>query len=557
MRAQALATTAVRLAEFSATPADRTLRYIAACLLIFGLLIRLLIGRQPPERLVPICLADDTFYYLRIAEQITAGHGATFDGATATNGYHPLWMVVSVVCVKLTGGAVAAARGLTLLLAFIGAANGLLLWRLVNRHLGALAALWAAGLWSVSPFVVFTEMMGVEAPLMVLFALATLLVYLPWRDDAAARSRRWLTTGVLLGLMLLARTDSILVALLIAADVVCRAARRRPNRLPALRGPALAAGAALVVVSPWLIYNLARFGTIVQDSAAVLIWRERLWWTLSGQPLADKLAAQWRVGFADYFVRLTGLPSAAFVFGLWGLLLGAVGGVRLTSRQKFWDAPRRAVSIIVWWGLVNWVFYIFYFWQQKYWYFLPWHAAWVVLVAAAVDYLWRHTAARRVLALGQALLALALVGGFARVGAGIWTNGFHPWQKTYLEAAAAVRTIAAKEPGRRIGAFNAGVLSAFAALPVVNLDGVVNPDAAEAMRARDLLGYLRAQRIGWVVDHSGLLAAYGDFAGPDWRAAFEPVQRLPTPPFAGDVLIVKVRDATSTPAATPAGQEQP
>jgi hypothetical protein len=37
---------------------------------------------------------DDFFYYLKIADQILAGHGITFDGAHATNGFHPLWLVV-------------------------------------------------------------------------------------------------------------------------------------------------------------------------------------------------------------------------------------------------------------------------------------------------------------------------------------------------------------------------------------------------------------------------------------------------------------------------------
>ena len=37
---------------------------------------------------------DDFFYYLKIADQILAGHGISFDGLHATNGFHPLWLVV-------------------------------------------------------------------------------------------------------------------------------------------------------------------------------------------------------------------------------------------------------------------------------------------------------------------------------------------------------------------------------------------------------------------------------------------------------------------------------
>ncbi len=46
---------------------------------------------------------DDTFYYTRIAEHIAAGHGSTYDGMEATNGYHPLWQGVLAVLALVTG----------------------------------------------------------------------------------------------------------------------------------------------------------------------------------------------------------------------------------------------------------------------------------------------------------------------------------------------------------------------------------------------------------------------------------------------------------------------
>jgi len=46
---------------------------------------------------------DDSFYYLRIAQQIAAGHHSTFDGTHLTNGYHPLWMLVLVALTLIFG----------------------------------------------------------------------------------------------------------------------------------------------------------------------------------------------------------------------------------------------------------------------------------------------------------------------------------------------------------------------------------------------------------------------------------------------------------------------
>lgn len=37
---------------------------------------------------------DDSYFYIKIADNIAKGLGSTFDGINITNGYHPLWMIV-------------------------------------------------------------------------------------------------------------------------------------------------------------------------------------------------------------------------------------------------------------------------------------------------------------------------------------------------------------------------------------------------------------------------------------------------------------------------------
>ena len=39
---------------------------------------------------------DDAYYYFKVAQNISEGHGSTFDGIDLTNGYHPLWMLVCI-----------------------------------------------------------------------------------------------------------------------------------------------------------------------------------------------------------------------------------------------------------------------------------------------------------------------------------------------------------------------------------------------------------------------------------------------------------------------------
>lgn len=45
---------------------------------------------------------DDFFYYLKIAENIAIGEGSTFNGIVDTNGYHPLWLIILTIVVKIS-----------------------------------------------------------------------------------------------------------------------------------------------------------------------------------------------------------------------------------------------------------------------------------------------------------------------------------------------------------------------------------------------------------------------------------------------------------------------
>lgn len=39
---------------------------------------------------------DDSFYYFKIAENISLGYGSTFDGFSPVNGYHPFWLILLI-----------------------------------------------------------------------------------------------------------------------------------------------------------------------------------------------------------------------------------------------------------------------------------------------------------------------------------------------------------------------------------------------------------------------------------------------------------------------------
>jgi hypothetical protein len=202
-------------------------------------------------------LCDDAFYYLQIAKHAAAGHGFSFDGLHATNGFHPLLCWLTVPLFLLTSSAWLPIRALLCVLGLSTAATGYVLYRigraLGDERAGELMAL----LFLLSPFSWIMPLRGCEGSLAVLCVALAL-----WR---AAAMREFSTTaviklGALVGLAGLARTENVFLAVGMAVWLWTRT--REPRRLLAFLG------AAGLVVSPWLIWNLAQFGTIMQVSGS-------------------------------------------------------------------------------------------------------------------------------------------------------------------------------------------------------------------------------------------------------------------------------------------------
>ena len=90
---------------------------------------------------------DDAYYYFKVAQNISEGHGSTFDGINKTNGYHPLWMLVCVPIFALARfDLVLPLRILFVLMNGLSLATAILLYRLIGKvfipAIGAIAGLY-------------------------------------------------------------------------------------------------------------------------------------------------------------------------------------------------------------------------------------------------------------------------------------------------------------------------------------------------------------------------------------------------------------------------------
>jgi hypothetical protein len=92
-------------------------------------------------------MRDDAYYYFKVAQNISEGHGSTFDGLNKTNGYHPLWMLICVPIFALARfDLILPLRVLFVVMNGLSLGTAILLYRLIGKvfvpAVGAIAALY-------------------------------------------------------------------------------------------------------------------------------------------------------------------------------------------------------------------------------------------------------------------------------------------------------------------------------------------------------------------------------------------------------------------------------
>src|SRR5688572_13364409 len=170
---------------------------------------------------------DDAYYYFKVAQNISEGHGSTFDGINATNGYHPLWMLICVPIFALARfDLILPLRVLLLVMSGLSVATATLLYRLVGKvfvpAIGAITALFWVFSFDVLAIV---YQHGLETGIAAFFIV--LLIYKlygfdkSWRTQAVSK-RQILTLGIIAALAMFSRLDLVFLAAMVGLWVVFR-----------------------------------------------------------------------------------------------------------------------------------------------------------------------------------------------------------------------------------------------------------------------------------------------------------------------------------------------
>jgi len=170
---------------------------------------------------------DDAYYYFKVAQNISEGHGSTFDGINPTNGYHPLWMLVCVPIFALARfDLILPLRILIIVLAILRAATSILLYHMLKDRIARPIAMLGALYWAFNMYLHWTTyQQGLETGLTAFVLILFLYLLARFEHDrrtATVSLKQIASLAVVATLVMFSRLDTVFLAGLFGLWIVFR-----------------------------------------------------------------------------------------------------------------------------------------------------------------------------------------------------------------------------------------------------------------------------------------------------------------------------------------------
>jgi len=256
-----------------------------------------------------------------------------------------------------------------------------------------------------------------------------------------------------------------------------------------------------MLLLPWIWWNLANFGTIVQSSAVAA--PQLIRYSLT-EPVRQ--GVPFGVVFEERYVPIL-LLSFTYAVRYAGLPLFAAAASLLVARLLNRRFPSLKGLHVLWLpflgAMLPVMVHTFVRWYPRSWYYVPLAWAAAVVGGAVIDKAAQYWPKRRGFDYLRVGGVSILIIGLALQSVKAWREGFYPWQNHMLAGARWMAQSA--PPDAVVASFNSGLQAYYGQRATVNLDGVVNWDAIEAMDNRKLLEYARSRGATYLVDYQAYI----------------------------------------------------
>lgn len=469
-------------------PERKILFFSLSLSLIFGIIlawkdIGLILGRF---------VYDDLFCYLKFARNVVSGHGPTFDGINRTNGFHPLWMLLSIF---LQFFFFPYPNLIVHLILSISAILHVLIAYFIYKVISFLGyrfiAIGAAIFWALNYNIMSISLSGLETPLFGLLLLVTLYLYLKWRNHLTIL--RSIIIGVLAAITVLARFDGILFIIFLCIDYILIGSKRMHYTLSCL---SLILGTCFLLILPWFVWSYLTVGCFLPITFQAKGPFQNIFPELNlFLSCLKRLLLQigwWHYSLQSY-LRTIGAHS------LWGKLVWlALLIIILPSLKKIRQAIL-PVKIFFFYALAHFTYYALLVPTVRYLY--PSIIILILTVALTLGYN-SYFLKKKV-----SLLVIFLPILFTCIIADsiyAWKDGRAGVEQHSEHATMyydVVGWIKKNTPSTAIiGSFNSGIYGYYSDRCVVNLDGFINNNSYYAIKEKRLFKYIKEQKIDYLVD---------------------------------------------------------
>lgn len=496
--------------------------YYTIIIILIVLSSSLLLVLQPIDTLIRH-LKDDAFYYFKVANNIAIGCGSTFDCINKTNGYHPLWMLHLIPIYWIyPDNPTTALRVILIIVALYHTAASVLLYRTAAQLHGVRMGVYVAVAWALCPITMRMNLSGMESALYA-FCLTTLLYVITtifkngegiWDIDVR-KKRDLLGLGVLIGICVLARLDSIYLFAGILVTGMLPRAWKRADILIRVRAMVLVATPVVLLVSCYFLSNLALFGHF---------------YPVSGRIKTPTIPDSIQVFLSDVLWPFTPIYRSSYqliAIGLAGLFIACFGIMlffRPALRQTLLLILRRYDWLLL--GVVP--LYIHMALSKTYihnWYYVPFLLLLFLVVAEIYLALISFVALLpRVHRIGSRSVAVLVV--LAYLGIGVVEFGPNKNDYVYKIYRSSFWVHDHLAEGQIGAAWNAGIIGYFSGRQVVNLDGLINSyDYYDALKAGQEPAFVARQGVMFVFDSFPVPDSGntdGFMPAPQWAPYLEP-----------------------------------
>lgn len=425
---------------------------------------------------------DDSYYYIVIARNVLHGNGVVFSHDIPTNGFHPLYLLVVMPIVALSGNNLILPIYLISLLNIIfNLGIGFFLYKIIKKLFNDYLASITLLFWIANPFVMLTVLIGLETTLNTFFIAMTVYYIL----DKGLEKINHYYLGLLLSLVFLSRMDGIFFVLPVLAYYFF--ASEDTGKI-IFKNLLKSCGTMFLFIIPYLFFNIFIAKSLFPISG------------MASQNLAmytgTPLSALFFYGIKSFvylianFFNIFYLLMNNYTAIIFITVLLIIFSIDIFKHRLAWSMKLKPVWFLFVYSGMTLLYYVFVQKWYKDWYVFPTYIILTIIIITVLS--------NSMIVKTKWFIVIVLI---------IFISNFFVLEKYYHQNFTGVYDDVVNytknniETTAVVGSFNPGRLAwRLEEYNVINLDGLVNYKAFKALKNRNVSIYFDEINLSYILD---------------------------------------------------------